>query len=121
MRRRHSMTSGRHWTRTGLRLGRPLAEAMQAQLAALAGAVGFPPWVRDNPALKPRLSGLLSTAQGVRHVNILLDTGATHCFICARLAAALGLPLSGQPGPLSVATAAAGGAQGLGNCWGCRC
>jgi hypothetical protein len=63
---------------------------------------------------KPRLSGFLSTAQGVRHVTILLDTGATHCFICARLAAALDLPLSGQPGPRSVATAAAGGQQGLG-------
>ncbi len=48
-------------------------------------------------------------------MTILLDTGAMHCLICARLAAALGLPLSGQPGPLSVATvAAAGGAQGLG-------
>ena len=91
-----------------------LAEAMQAQLAALAGAVEFLPWVRDNPAFKPRLSGLLSTAQGVRHVTILLDTGATHCFICARLAAALALPPSGQPGPLAVATAAVGGAQGLG-------
>ncbi len=53
-------------------------------------------------------------AQGVRHVTILLDAGATHCFICSRLAAALGLPPSGQPGPLSVAAAAAGGAQGLG-------
>jgi hypothetical protein len=60
------------------------------------------------------LSGFLSTAQGVRHVTILLDTGATHCFICARLAAALGLPPSGQPGPRSVATAAAEGQQGLG-------
>ena len=44
----------------------------------------------------------------------LLATGATHCFICARLAAALGLPPSGQPGPRSVATAATGGHQGLG-------
>ncbi len=43
-----------------------------------------------------------------------VNTGATHCFICTRLVAVLGLPLSGQPGPLSVATAAAGGAQGLG-------
>ena len=77
-----------------------LAAAMQTQLAALAGTPEFPPWVRDNPTFKPRLSGLLSTAQGVRRVTILLDTGATHCFICARLAAALGLPPSGQPGPL---------------------
>ena len=47
-------------------------------------------------------------------MTILLDTGATHCFICPRLAAALALPRSGQPGPLSVTTAAAGGRQGLG-------
>jgi hypothetical protein len=86
-----------------------LADAMRAQLAALAGSDRFLPWVRDNPAFKPRLSGPISTAQGVRHVTILLDTGATHCLICARLTAALGLPLSGQPGPLSVATVAAGG------------
>jgi hypothetical protein len=93
-----------------------LAAAMQAQLAALAGAAEFLPWVRANPAfrVKPRLSGRLSTAQGVRHVTILLDTGATHCFICSRLAAALALARSGQPGPLSVATAAAGGQQGSG-------
>jgi hypothetical protein len=91
-----------------------LAQSLRAQLGALAGADEFLPWVRDNPTFKPRLSGLLSTADGVRRVTILLDTGATHCFICARLVAALGLPLSGQPGPLSVATAAAGGAQGLG-------
>jgi len=91
-----------------------LAVAMRAQLAVLASDPEFLPWVRDNPAFKPRLSGLLSTQQGVRHVTILLDTGATHCFICARLAAALGLQPSGQPGPLSVTTASGGGAQGLG-------
>ena len=91
-----------------------LADAMRAQLAALAGASEFLPWVRANPTFKPRLSGFLSTAQGVRHVTIPLDTGATHCFICARLAAALGLPPSGQPGPRSVATVAARGQQGLG-------
>ena len=91
-----------------------MARAMQAQLATLTCSSEFPPWVRNNPEFKPRLSGLISTAQGVRRVTILLDTGATHCFICARLAAALGLPPSGQPGPLSVTTAAAGGALGLG-------
>jgi hypothetical protein len=64
------------------------------QLAALAGSPEFLPWVRANPALKPRLSGRLSTAQGVRHVTTILDTGATHCFICSRLAAALDLPRS---------------------------
>ena len=91
-----------------------LASAMRAQLATLSSTAEFRPWVRDNPGFKPRLSGLISTAQGVRRVTALLDTGATHCFICARLAAALGLPPSGQPGPPSVATAAVGGVQGLG-------
>ena len=92
-----------------------LALAMHAQLAALASSTQFSPWTRNNPPFKPRLSGLLSTPRGTRRVTILLDTGATHCFICARLAAALALPLSGQPGPQSVATAAAvGGRQGLG-------
>jgi hypothetical protein len=56
------------------------AAAMRAQLAALAGAAEFLLWVRANPAFKPRLSG-------VRHVTVLLDTGATPCFICARPAA----------------------------------
>ena len=92
-----------------------LARAMHGQLATLAASTPFLPWVRDQPSFKPRLSGLLWTAQGPRRVTILLDTGATHCFICARLAAALGLPLSGQLGPLSVTTAAAvSGRQGLG-------
>ena len=92
---------------------------MHAQLAALAGSTAgvptFRPWVRSAPAFKPRLSGLIATAQGTRRVTVLLDTGATHCFICARLAAALGLPQSGQRGPLAVTTAAAvSGPQGLG-------
>ncbi len=87
---------------------------MQTQLAALAGAAEFRPWVWAYPMFKPRLSGFLSTAHCVLHETILLDTGATYCFICARLAAGLSLPPSGQPGPRSVATAAAGGQQGLG-------
>jgi hypothetical protein len=96
-----------------------LADAMRTQLAALAGAAEFRPWVRADPTFKTRLSGFLSTAhiaQGVRHVTILLDTGATHCFICARLAAGLGLPPSGQHGARSLATAAAvPGAAGTGD------
>jgi hypothetical protein len=84
------------------------------QLAALAGSLEFLPWVWDNPTFKPRLSGLLLIEQGVCLVTILLDTGVKHCFICARLAVALGLPPSWQPWPLTVATAAGGGAQGLG-------
>jgi hypothetical protein len=95
-----------------------LAQSLQAQLGALAGADEFLPWVLDNPTFKQRLSGLLSTAEGIHSMTILLtlDTGATLRFVCARLVAALGLSLSGQPGLLSVATAAAcqGGAQGLG-------
>ena len=87
-----------------------LAKAMQALLAELANSAEFRPWRRNNPELKPRLSGFLATAQGVRRVTVLLDTGATHCFICARLAAALGLQPSGQP----VSTASSGGKQGLG-------
>ena len=89
---------------------------MYTQLATVrAGPAGFLPWVRHSPSFKPRLSGIISTPQGLRRVTILLDTGATHCFICARLAAALGLPPSGQPGPLSVTTASAvGGPHGLG-------
>ena len=90
-----------------------LAGALQAQLATLAGAAEFLPWQRPDPQFKPRLSGFLATATGVRHVTVLLDTGASHGFICARLAAELGLPPSGQPGPRSVTTAATGGQQGL--------
>ena len=86
---------------------------MQAQLATLAGAAEFLPWQRPDPQFKPRLSGFLATATGVRHVTVLLDTGASHGFICARLAAELGLPPSGQPGPRSVTTAATVGQQGL--------
>ncbi len=60
-----------------------LARDMRAQLAMLAGAAKFLPCMGENPTFKPRFSGLLATAQGVRPVTILLDTGATHCFICA--------------------------------------
>ena len=77
------------------------------------GRTGFLPWMRHDPAFKPRLSGFLATPTGIRHVTVLLDTGASHCFICARLAAALGLPPSGEAGPRSVTTAATGGRQGL--------
>ena len=51
--------------------------------------------------------------QARRRDTVLLDTGATHCFICARLAATLGLPPSAHPGPTSVTTAAPGGTQDL--------
>ena len=64
----------------------------------------FHAWERGNPTFKPRLSGFLWTVQGPRRITVLLDTGATHCFICARLLAALGLQPSKQPGPTSVST-----------------
>jgi hypothetical protein len=73
-----------------------LAAAFHARLAKLADMPEFHAWRRSHwhPAgeFKPRLSGFLATAQGLRCITVLLDTGATHCFICARLAAALGLP-----------------------------
>ena len=90
-----------------------LAAAWHARLATLTDMPAFQSWQRSNPTFKPRLSGSLWTAQGPRRITVLLDTGATHCFICARLATALGARSSGQPGPTSVSTAAAGGTQGL--------
>ena len=90
-----------------------LAAAWHASLAALTAMPEFHAWQRSNPAFKPLLTGSLWTAQGPRRVTVLLDTGATHCFICARLATALGLGPSGQPGPTSVSTAATGEALGL--------
>ena len=47
-------------------------------------------------------------ALGPRRDTALLDTGATRCFIFARLVATLDLRPSGQPGPTSVSTAATG-------------
>jgi hypothetical protein len=90
-----------------------LAAAWHASLAALTAMPEFHTWQRSNPAFKPLLTGSLWTAQGPRRVTVLLDTGATHCFICARLDTALGLGPSGQPGPTSVSTAATGEALGL--------
>ena len=43
----------------------------------------------------------------------LIETGATHCFICPSLAAKLQLSPSGQPGPMSVVKASKGEALGL--------
>ena len=66
-----------------------LAWALQAQVAAAAGQPAFLPWTRVDPTHKPQVSGLLMTRDGPQRVTILLDTGATHCFICHRLASAL--------------------------------
>ena len=68
-----------------------LAAAFHARLATLTDMPAFRTWERSNPAFKPLLSGFLWTAHGPRRVTVLLDTGATHCFICTRLATALGL------------------------------
>jgi len=35
----------------------------------------------------------------------MLDTGATHCFVCARLASGLGLPPGSSVGPAAVSMA----------------
>ena len=91
-----------------------LAWALQAQAAERAGRPAFLPWTRVDPEYKPQVSGLLMTEHGPRQVSILLDTGATHCFICQKLAAALALPASGEPGPDAVVTAGHVESQGLG-------
>ena len=90
-----------------------LARAMSTQLRFLTDSPAFPQWQRLTPKFKPRLSGFLATPQGVRRITVLLDTGATHCFICARLATMLRLPASDTPGPTSVTTAATGGTHRL--------
>ena len=45
-------------------------------------------------------------------LNLLIDTVAMHCFICARLAPALGLRPSGQPDPTSITRLLRGGGGG---------
>ena len=66
-----------------------------------------------QPRVQATLVGAPLEGTRPRRITVLLDTGATHCFICARLAAALDLRPSGQPGPTSVTTAATGGTLGL--------
>ncbi len=80
-------------------------ELAQAMYTTRAGPAGFLPWVRHIPesCRSSRVCrGSFSTP--LRRVTILLDTGTSHCLICARLAAALGLPLSGQPGRFQLIT-----------------
>ena len=67
-----------------------LARALYAQLD------GFAPWTRVSPPYRPTLSGLVWTPGGPRQVTVMLDTGATHCFICDRLAERLQLPQIGR-------------------------
>ena len=73
-----------------------LAAAWHASLATLTAMPTFHEWKRSNPTFKQRLPGSLWTARGPRRVTALLDTGATHCFICAGLTATLDLRHSGQ-------------------------
>jgi hypothetical protein len=76
-----------------------LAYALQAQLSS------FAPWRRRDPPCKPLVSGWAWTSAGPRQVTLMLDTGASHCFICAELARALQLPASVTPGPTTVTLA----------------
>ena len=69
----------------------------------------LPDVATKQPHLQTRLSGFLATPQGPQRITVLLDTGATHCFICTQLAVALGLLTSDQPGTTSVTMAAIGG------------
>jgi hypothetical protein len=62
-----------------------LAAAWHASMASLTAMPEFHAWQRSNPTFKPLLSGFLWTTQGPLRVTALLDTGATHCFICTRL------------------------------------
>ena len=79
-----------------------LARALHAQQAT------FAPWLRRDPPFKPIVSGFIRTPEGLRRVLIMLDTGATHCFICAPLARLLNLPPSSAPGPSAVSMASPG-------------
>jgi len=79
-----------------------LTRALQAQQAT------FAPWLQRDPAFKPIVSGFVQTSAGLRRVLIMLDTGATHCFICAPLARQLALPASSTPGPSAVSMASPG-------------
>ena len=98
-----------------------LAWAMPAQPATSAGSPAFPAWsrARPDPSFKPRLPCSLATPLRTRRATALLDAGATHCCILARLAATPGPPPSARPGPAAVTAAAPGrshaprGAPGL--------
>ena len=85
-------------------------EAVYDSVDALARALSlqqtsYSPWQRRDPAFKPLVSGLLWTPSGPRKVTILLDTGATHCFIGTELVTTLGLPPGSGPGPAAVSMA----------------
>ena len=66
------------------------------QAAAQAGSPAFPVWSRAARILLSSRA-CLASLQERRRDTVLLDSGATHCFICARLAATLSGCLSGLP------------------------
>ena len=51
------------------------------------------------------VAGSIWTPSGPRRVSILLDTGATHSFVCAQLVALLQLPPGSSSGPAAVSMA----------------
>ena len=89
-------------------------------MGALEGQETSPEF-RPRELLRPyfmqRLSALHATLQGpLPSVTVLLDTRATQCFVCSLLAAALGFPPSGWPGPVSKC-----GPWGCAGGWLCWC
>ena len=67
----------------------------------------FKPWKRQEPGVKPRIRGWIVTPTGrCAHVTILVDDGASHCFVHSSLAREWGLERSGDPGPTGVMLAA---------------
>ena len=62
--------------------------------ARLLQRASYCPWQRRDPAFKPVVSGLLWTPSGPRKVAILLDTGATYCFIGTELVTSYRYPFA---------------------------
>jgi hypothetical protein len=82
-----------------------LAAAWHASMASLTAMPEFHTWQRGNPTFKPQLArDLWTPQQGPRRVIVLLDTGPTHCLICARLTAGLGLRPLGRRMELQLAS-----------------
>ena len=82
-------------------------EAVHDAVEALARALltqrdTFRPWHRHDPSFKPIVTGFIWPPSGPRRVSVLLDTGATHCFICAQLVHLLQLQPGSGPGPAAV-------------------
>ena len=64
---------------------------------------GFTPWKRQEPGVKPRVQGWIMAPSGRRVlVTILVDDGASHCFVRSSFAREWGLARSAEPGPSGV-------------------